>query len=57
MNSASGWKLSNNLVETNARAMPSMTGIGLSVLRVLNLLPNITADSTMVKIEIAPRTT
>lgn len=49
--------MSNNWVETDARATPSITGMRLSVLRAVNLLPNIVVDRMIVKIGVAARTT
>lgn len=44
-------------VGTDASATPSITGIRLSTLRVVNLLPNMVVDRIMVKIGVAARTT
>jgi hypothetical protein len=44
-------------VATDARATPSITGMRLSILRVVNLLPNIMEDNIIVKIGVAARTT
>ena len=44
-------------VETDASATPSITGMRLRTLRVVNLLPNIVEDRIMVKIGVAARTT
>lgn len=43
--------------QTDASATPSMTGMRLNTLRVVNLLPNIVEARIIVKIGVAARTT
>ena len=45
------------IVKTDASPTPSITGMRLNTLRVVNLLPNIVEDRIIVKIGVAARTT